>query len=188
MLGDKQGNKQKTQVNEITKKLGTVLHKISESDQSIKPDKKALKIEAANEIIDDNKNKCLLIQVNENSIPQLKKVHSELVKRLEEFLSNPVIIVPARKTTNGNLFRKYRGKKVPRTSTLTANYDAALEDVLYPATIIGQRTRFPRGANRQFKVFIDPLDKDLIQYKTQAVAASYKQLTNRNLTIEFPQN
>jgi hypothetical protein len=188
MNTEKQGTKPKTTVNEITKKLTTVLHKIQEADQNIKADVEALKIENANEIVFDNKNKCLLIQVSENSTANLRKIHSELVKRLEDQLSTPVIIVPSRKTTNGNIFRRFRGKKAPRDKTLTANYAHALEDVLYPATIVGQRTRFPRGASRVFKVFVDPLDKDLIAYKAMAVTASYKQLTNRNLVIEFPQN
>ena len=188
MSSEKQGTKAKTQVNEMTKKLTSVLHKIQEADQNIKADVEALKIENANEIVFDNKNKCLLIQVSENSTQNLHKVHSELVKRLEDQLSTPVIIVPSRKTTNGNIFRRFRGKKAPRDRTLTANHAAALEDVLYPATIVGMRTRFPRGGARVFKVFVDPLDKELVAYKALAVTASYKQLTNRNLVIEFPQN
>jgi small subunit ribosomal protein S7e len=183
----KQGTKTKSTVNDLTKKLTTVLHKIQEADQNIKADVEALKIENANEIVIDNKNKCLLIQVSENSTKSLHKIHSELVRRLEDQLSTPVVIVPARKTTNGNIFRRYRGSKAPRDRTLTANYANALEDVLYPATVVGLRTRFSRGGSRVFKVLVDPLDKDVVAYKSMAVAASYKQLTNRNLVIEFPQ-
>lgn len=186
MNSEKQGTKPKTTVNEITKKLNTTLHKIQEADQNIKADIEALKIENANEIVIDNKNKCLLIQVSESSLHNLQKIHSELVKKLEEQLSTPVIIVPSRKTTNGNIFRRYRGQKAPRDRTLTANYASALEDVLYPATVVGMKTRFPRGGARVFKVSVDPLDKDLVAYKSMAVVASYKQLTNRNLVIEFP--
>jgi small subunit ribosomal protein S7e len=181
------GTKAKTTVNDLTKKLMTVLHKIQEADQNIKADVEALKIEQANEIVIDNKNKCLLIQVSETSIANLHKIHSELVRRLEDQLSTQVIIVPSRKTTNGNIYRRYRGSKAPRDKTLTANYAAALEDVLYPATVVGLRTRFSRGGSRLFKVLVDPLDKDTVGYKSLAVAASYKQLTNRNLVVEFPQ-
>ena len=188
MNPEKQGTKPKTTVNEITKKLTTVLHKIQEADQNIKADIEALKIENANEIQTDRVNKCLLIQVSESSTKTLQKIHSELVKRLEDNFSYPVVIVPSRKTTNGNIFRRFRGKKAPRDRTLTANYASLLEDVLYPATIVGMRTRFPRGSARVFKVFVDPLDKELVEYKSLAVAASYKQLTKRNLVIEFPQN
>ena len=188
MNPEKQGTKPKTTVNEITKKLTTVLHKIQEADQNIKADVEALKIENANEIVIDSKNKCLLIQVSETSTKNLQKIHSELVKRLEDQLSTPVIIVTSRKTTNGNIYRRFRGKGAPRDRTLTANYASALEDVLYPATIVGMRTRFPRGSARVYKVFVDPVDKELVAYKSMAVSASYKQLTNRNLVIEFPQN
>ena len=146
-----------------------------------------MKIENAKEILLDNKSqKYLLIQVNETSIPHLHKVHQDLVKRLEDELSSPVVIVPSRKITNGNLYRRYRGKKAPRNKTLTANYAAALEDVLYPATIVGMRIRYPTGGSKVYKVTIDPLDKEFIEYKIPAIVSSYKYLTSRALTIDFP--
>jgi len=179
-------NKNRTTVNEITKKLTTVLHKLQE-DPNLKADLEALKIDTANEITIENKSKCLLIKVNEGSIKNLHRVHSEVVKRLEEHFSTPVIIVPERKITNGNVYRRFRGKAAPRDRTLSKIYENNLEDVLYPSTIIGLRTRFPKGNSRVFKVQVDPLDKELIEYKSQAVSAAYKQMTGRNLVIEFPQ-
>lgn len=179
-------NKNRTTVNEITKKLTTVLHKLQE-DPNLKADLEALKIDTANEITIENKSKCLLIKVNEGSIKNLHRVHSEVVKRLEEHFSTPVIIVPERKITNGNVYRTFRGKAAPRDRTLSKIYENNLEDVLYPSTIIGLRTRFPKGNSRVFKVQVDPLDKELIEYKSQAVSAAYKQMTGRNLVIEFPQ-
>ena len=184
---NQQDNKTKTTVTEITKSLNTVFHRIQESDPNLKADLEGLKIESATEISIGDKNKCLLIKVNENSVKSLKKVHQEVVRRLEQHFSEPVVIVPERKKTNGNIFRRFRGSKAPRDRTLTAVYQAALEDVLYPSTIIGLRTRFPKGNSRVFKVQVDPLDKDLVDYKSQAVAAAYKQLTGRRLVIEFPQ-
>jgi small subunit ribosomal protein S7e len=166
-------NKKGTTVNEITKNLTTVLHKIQESDPKLKADLESFKIESATEIIVDDKNKCLLIKVDENSIKSLHKVHAEIVKRLEDHFSGPVVIVPERKKTNGNLFRKFRGKKAPRNRTLTAVYQDALEDVLFPSTIVGLRTRYPKGNSRIFKVQVDPLDKELVENKSSAICAAY---------------
>ena len=187
MQSDKLSNKNRATVNEITKNLTTVLSRIQENDQSIKKDLETLKIENANEISVGSDKRCYLVQVNEASVKNLHNVHSEIVKKLEEHFSTPVVIVPHRKKINGKLFRKFRGCKVPRDKTLSAVYDAYLEDLVYPATIVGKRVRYPTGKSRVYKVFVDPIDKETIEYKVNAIVACYKGLTNRDLVIEFPQ-
>lgn len=186
MQSDKVGNKNGSRVNEITKNLTTVMTRIQDSDQNLKKGLENVKIENASEIQVDNNKRCYLVQVNESSVKNLQSVHGDVVKKLEDHFSTPVVIVPARKKINGKLYQRYNGSKVPRHQTLSAVNDALLEDLLYPATIIGKRTRFPKGKSRVFKVYVDPLDKETIEYKTNAIAACYKGLTNRDLVIEFP--
>jgi small subunit ribosomal protein S7e len=188
MQSDKLSNKNRATVNEITKNLTTVLTRIQENDQNIKKDLENLKIENANEISIGSDKRCYLVQVNESSVKNLHNVHSDIVKKLEEHFSTPVVIVPYRKKINGKLFRRFRGNKVPRDKTLSAVYDSYLEDLLYPATIVGKRVRYPKGKSRLYKVFVDPLDREHIEYKINAITACYKGLTNRDLVVEFPQH
>jgi small subunit ribosomal protein S7e len=183
---DKLDNKNRATVNEITKNLTNVITKIQDNNQNLKKDLEALKIESANEITIGNNKRCYLVQVNESSVKNLQNVHAEIVKKLEDHFNTPVLIVPYKKRVNGNLYRKYVSKQVPRTKTLTAVYDSLLEDLLYPATIVGKRVRFPKGNNRLFKVLVDPLDKETVEYKIGAISSTYKALTNRDLAIEFP--
>jgi small subunit ribosomal protein S7e len=183
---DKLSNKNKATVNEITKNLTNVISKIQDSNQNLKKDLEALKIESANEISIGNNKRCYLVQVNEASAKNLQNVHADIVKKLEDHFNTPVLIVPYKKRVNGKLYRKYVGKQVPRTKTLSSVYDSLLEDLVYPATIVGKRIRFPKGNNRLFKVLVDPLDKETIEYKLSAISSTYKALTNRDLAIEFP--
>lgn len=187
MQSDKLSNKNRATVNEITKNLTTVLTRIQENDQNLKKDLENLKIENANEISIGSDKRCYLVQVNESSVKNLHNVHTDIVKKLEEHFSTPVVIVPFRKKINGKLFRKFRGVKVPRDKTLSAVYDSYLEDLLHPATIVGKRVRYPTGKSRVYKVFVDPLDREHIEYKINAITACYKGLTNRDLVVEFPQ-
>ena len=76
-------------------------------------------------------------------------------------------------------------QKVPRTETLSYVFDAFLQDVVYPAAIVGKRVRYPTSKARQFKVLVDKLDRDTIEGKVDSIVASYKALTNRDLTVEF---
>jgi small subunit ribosomal protein S7e len=68
---------------------------------------------------------------------------------------------------------------------LTHVYDTLLEDIVYPAVVVGKRVRFPKSKGRLFKVQLDALDRESVEYKLNAIIASYKALTNRELQVEF---
>jgi len=175
-------NKNRT-LNDVAKNLTTALHSVQDPD--LKKDFESIKIDNAAEVMTSDNKRCFLVQVAEDSVKTVHRVHEELVKKLESKFHNPVVIVPNRKRINGNLFRKYRGKKVPRTQTLTHVYDALLQDIIYPAAVVGKRVRYPKGKARVFKVFVDKSDKNLIEYKLNAIVATYKAFTNRELQVEF---
>ena len=176
-------NKNRNQHTEVAKNLNSALQAIT--DPELKTDLESIKIDNAAEIFTSDNKRCFLVQVGEDCIKTLHKVHPELVKKLESKFSNPVVIGPNRKRINGNLFRRYRGTKVPRNQTLTNVYDTLLEDIVYPAVIVGKRVRYPKSKGRLFKVQLDTLDKEAVEYKLNAIIASYKALTNRELQVEF---
>ena len=183
-MSKKEGAK-KGAVSEIQKNVSNALEKIKDSEKEHKAELETLKIEHANEVPMDKDKKCFLIQISTQNLAGFKKVHSLVTKKLEEHLSNPVVIIPARKRVNGKEYRTFVSKKVPRDRTLTAVFDAYLDDILYPATIVGKRVRYPVGKTRTYKVLVDPLDKETVEEKLPAMTACYRALTNRNLEIEF---
>ena len=181
----KKENTKKSKIAQFQKDVTEAFDKIKDSEKDHKTDLDQIQIEHAKEIeMADNK-KCCLIQISTNNMPSLKKVHSLLSKKLEENLSIPVILIPAKKRVNGKEYRTYVSKKVPRDRTLTAVFDGYLDDILFPATIVGKRLRYPTGKLRTYKVLVDPLDKENVEYKLPAMIACYKALTNRKLEIEF---
>ena len=178
--------KEKGTVSEIQKSVANSLEKIKDSEKEHKAELEPLKIEHANEIQMVENKKCYLIQISTNNLSGFKKVHPLLTKKLEDHLTSTVIIIPARKRVNGKEYRTFVSKKVPRDRTLTAVFEAYLDDLLYPATIIGKRVRYPVGStNRTYKVIVDPLDKEIVNDRIEAIKACYKALTNRILDIEF---
>ena len=183
-MSKKEGSK-KGAISEIQKNVSNALEKIKDSEKDHKAELDSLKIEHANEVTVNDDQKCYLIQISTQNVAGFKKVHSLLTKKLEEHLSNPVVIIPARKRVNGKEYRTFVSKKVPRDRTLTAVFDAYLDDILYPATIVGKRIRYSVGKTRTYKVLVDPLDKETVEYKLPAMTACYLALTNRKLEIEF---
>ena len=176
----KKGNK-----NEILKNVANALEKIKDIEKDHKAELEPLKIDYADEVPMNEEQKCYLIQISTQNLAGFKKVHSLLTQKLEEHLSSTVMIIPTRKRVNGKEYRKFVSKKVPRDRTLNAVFDSYLDDILYPATIVGKRIRYPTGKTRTFKVLVDPLDKDIVEYKVPAMVACYRALTNRKLEIEF---
>lgn len=183
MLLAEKGTKAKAQTGDLTKTLTQALQHIK--DPELKKEVEGIKIENAAEIHTAENKKSYLVQVSAASEKSIHNAHATIVKTLESKLSSSVVIVPARKRINGNLYRKYKGKKVPRTETLSYVFDAFLQDVVYPAAVVGKRVRFPKSKARQFKVFVDKLDKETIEGKVDSIVASYKALTNRDLKVEF---
>ena len=180
----KEGSK-KSKVSEAVKNVSIALDKIKDTEKDKKDELESIKIENANEVEMPEDKKCYLIQVSSSNPTNFKKVHALLTKKLEDQLTLPIILIPSKKRVNGKEYRTYISKKVPRDRTLTAVFDGYLDDILYPATIIGKRIRYPNGKTRTYKVQVDPLDKDIIEYKLPSMVACYRALTNRKLEIEF---
>ena len=176
--------KSKPTVTEIEKNFNNELNKIKNNEKDIK-ELESIKIVNASEVALEGNKHCYLVQVECASEKDLKKVNTLLTKKLEDHFSTPVVIIPAKKRINGNLYKKYQGTKVPRDRTLAAVFDAYLDDLVFPATIVGKRIRFPKGKVRHFKVLIDNMDKDAIEYKVPSITACYKALTNRDLQVEI---
>ena len=180
----KEGSK-KSKVTEVEKNVSTLLEKIKDSEKDHKSEVESIKFEHANQVDMGEGQKCYLVQISTSNLAGFKKVHSSLTKKLEDNLSDSVILIPAKKRVNGKEFRTYVSKKVPRDRTLTAVFDGYLDDILFPATIVGKRIRYPTGKTRIYKVLVDPLDKEIVDSKLPAMVACYKALTNRILEIEY---
>ena len=95
-MSKKEGSK-KGAVSEIQKNVSNALEKIKDSEKEHKSELETLKIEHPNEVQMEDEQKCFLIQISTQNLAGFKKVHSLLTKKLEEHLSNPVIIIPSRK-------------------------------------------------------------------------------------------
>lgn len=187
MLNTKNNATNKSNQSEVTKKATAKFREFFEKDEASRDIYESLKVDNAREIKIGSKDKATLIEMTENREGALKSYFSELVKKYENSYEHHVVIIPKRRITNGNVYRRYIGKNTPRHNTLTAVYENVLEDLVYPAVIVGKRVRYPQGKSGQYKVHIDSFDKDHIEYKTGVISAAYKVLTNRDLTIEFPE-
>jgi small subunit ribosomal protein S7e len=88
---------------------------------------------------------------------------------------------PTRKTHTKNK------QKRPRSRTLTSVYDPKLEDLVFPAEIVGKRIRVKLDGAQLIKVHLDKNQQTNIEHKVDTFAAVYKKLPGREVTFEFPE-
>ena len=74
-----------------------------------------------------------------------------------------------------------------RSRTLVAVHNAILDDLVYPAEIVGKRIRIRLDGSRLFKVHLDKNQQTNIEHKLDTFGAVYKKLTGKEVTFEFPE-
>merc|ERR1711971_1178030 len=94
-------------------------------------------------------------------VPQLRayqKIQTRLVRELEKKFSGKHVVFIAHRRILPKPTRKTRRKnkqKRPRSRTLTAVHDSILEDLTFPAEIVGKRIRIKLDGSRLIKVHLD---------------------------------
>ncbi|KAL3287205.1 hypothetical protein HHI36_001682 [Cryptolaemus montrouzieri] len=140
-----------------------------EQNSDLKAQLRELHITKAREIELNNK-KSIIIYVPMPKLKQFQKLQPELVRELEKkFSGKHVVFVgdrkilpkPTRKTRNKNK------QKRPRSRTLTAVYDAILEDLVHPAEIVGKRIRVKLDGSQLIKVHLDKNQQTTIEHKVR---------------------
>ncbi|XP_011415782.2 small ribosomal subunit protein eS7 [Magallana gigas] len=159
-----------------------------EMNSDLKAQLRELYITGAKEI-DVQGKKAIMIFV---PVPQLRayqKIQTRLVRELEKKFSGKHVVFIAQRRILPKPTRKTRKSKQkrPRSRTLTAVHDAMLEDLAFPAEIVGKRIRIKLDGSRLIKVHLDKNQQTNIEHKVDTFSAVYKKLTGKDVVFEFPE-
>lgn len=100
---------------------------------------------------------------------QFQKIQLRLMRELEKkFAGKHVVFVAQRRilpkpTRKANKLKQKR----PISRTLTAVHNSILDDLVYPAEIVGKRTRIRLDGSRLFKVHLDKNQQTNIEHKVR---------------------
>ncbi|KAF7411895.1 hypothetical protein HZH68_000860 [Vespula germanica] len=161
-----------------------------EMNSDLKSQLRELYITKAREIETNNK-KSIIIYVPMPKLKAFQKIHTRLVRELEKKFSGKHVMFVGERKILPKPTRKTRTKnkqKRPRSRTLTAVYDALLEDLVYPVEIVGKRIRVKAEGKQLIKVHLDKNEQTNIEHKVDTFASVYKKLTGRDVTFEFPES
>ena len=81
--------------------------------------------------------------------------------------------------------KTHPSQKRPRTRTLKSVQAAFLQDIVVPSSVVGRSTRVSLTEGNTERVFLDPMDKEAVEDKIEAMAHAYKTLTTHKIAIEF---
>ena len=69
--------------------------------------------------------------------------------------------------------------------TLASVHEAYLVDLVYPAEIVGKRTRIRLDGTRLMKIHLDKGSQTAVDHKVDTFANVYKKLTGKEVTFVF---
>lgn len=159
-----------------------------ESNPAIKAELSALHITGAREIDTKEGKKAAVVFVPFPELAEWKKIGKTVIEELEKKLSKHHVVILAQRTIlhpNASRRSATKGPR-PRSRTLKAVQEAALHDLVYPAEIVGKRTKVRVDGSKVIKVHLTHKDMNSVGEKTATFSAVYKALTNKDVTFEFP--
>ncbi|XP_074576462.1 small ribosomal subunit protein eS7 isoform X1 [Curcuma longa] len=158
---------------------------LENGNQELKSDLKDLYINSAVQIDIAGNRKAVVIHVPYRLRKAFKKIHVRLVRELEKkFSGKDVVLIATRRI----LKPPKKGSAVvrPRSRTLTAVHDAILEDVVFPAEIVGKRIRYRLDGSKIIKIFLDPKERNNTEYKLETFSGVYRKICGKDAVFEYP--
>lgn len=170
---------------EFEETVAQALFDLENTNQELKSDLKDLYINSAVQMDISGSRKAVVIYVPYRLRKAYRKIHLRLVRELEKKFSGKDVVLLA---TRRILRPPKKGSAVqrPRSRTLTAVHDAMLEDVVYPAEIVGKRIRYRIDGSKIIKIFLDPKERNNTEYKLETFTGVYRKLTGKDVVFEYP--
>merc|ERR1739844_130405 len=125
-----------------------------EMNSDLKSHLRELHITAAKEVEVGQGKKAIVIFMPVPQVKAFQKIQTRLVRELEKKFSGKHVVFIAQRRILPKPTRKANKlkQKRPRSRTLMAVHNAILDDLVYPAEIVGKRIRIRLDGSRLFKV------------------------------------
>lgn len=158
-----------------------------EVNSDMKAQLRDIYITGAKELDFGDKKKVIILFVPVPLLRNVQKVQVRLVRELEKkFSGKHVVIVAQRRILSKEAVNSRNQKQLrPRNRTLTAVHESILEDLCFPAEIVGKRTRVKLDGSRLMKIHLDKAQWSNVEHKTDTFTTVYKKLTGKDVVFEF---
>jgi len=165
--------------------VAQALFDLEATNSELKSDLRDLYITSAAEIDVSSSRKAIVIHVPYRLLKSFHKIQQRLVRELEKKFSGKDVVLIANRRIMAPPSSGISNSR-PRSRTLTAVHEAILDDLVYPTEIVGKRVRYKVEGSKTLKVYLDPKDRNSVEYKLDTYGAVYKKLTGKDVVFEFP--
>lgn len=170
---------------EFEETVAQALFDLENTVPELKSDLKDLFINSASQIDISGNRKAIVVHVPYRLRKGYRKIHLKLVRELEKkFSGKEVVLIATRRIVRPP--KKGSAVQRPRTRTLTSVHEAMLEDIVYPAEIVGKRIRYRLDGSKIIKIFLDPKERNNTEYKLETFAGVYRKLSGKDVVFEYP--
>ncbi|VFQ75415.1 unnamed protein product [Cuscuta campestris] len=168
---------------EIT--VAQALYDLENTNSDLKSDLKDLFINAATQIDVSGSRKAVVVHVPYRLRKAFRKIHPRLVRELEKkFSGKDVVVIATRRIVRPP--KKGAAVQRPRSRTMTAVHEAILEDMVFPAEIVGKRIKYRIDGSKIMKVLLDPKSRNDTEYKLDTFTSVYRKLSGKDVVFEYP--
>jgi small subunit ribosomal protein S7e len=161
---------------------------IQEGHSSIRAFISPLQICGVRQIDVEGKKKALVIFIPYPQLNAYHKIQTQLISELEKKLSGKHVFIVAKRRI---IAKPKRGHKYtqprPRSRTLLAVQEKMLEDIVYPAEIVGKRIKYRLDGTKVARVILGQKEKESVDAKIKSLQVVYRQLTGKDATFDFNQ-
>jgi small subunit ribosomal protein S7e len=131
----------------------------------------------------DKKNvSALIVYLPYTFVQNNRGLVTKIVNEVQKRKNKHAFVVAKRTVINKKADFK---QMIPRNRTMTAVYDALLEDLIFPANIIGRRYRYRLNGTQLGKVYLSDEARPFLEDRVELIAQLYFSLTNRKIVFEF---
>merc|ERR1712033_131270 len=144
-----------------------------EMNSDLKSHLRELHITAAKEVEVGQGKKAIVIFMPVPQVKAFQKIQTRLVRELEKKFSGKHVVFIAQRRILPKPTRKSKKvnkQKRPISRTLTAVHDAILEDLTFPAEIVGKRIRVKLDGSKVIKVHLDKSQQNNVEHKLDTFA------------------
>ena len=179
---------EKTELDEEIAKLLYDYEMQLKEDSAVKKDITKIFISSVEEFTVHERNghqaKGYLIKMPYKSLKPFRTIRGNVVNHLEKKLNAQVYFVAIRKILSKRV--KTPGvKKRPTSRTLTSVHANILEDIVLPSSIVGRQTRVNVDGTQTTKIYLDPLDREKVEDRLDAMSDAYKRATHKKVKFFF---
>merc|ERR1711903_91585 len=175
--------KEKGEPTELENQVAQAFVDLEINNEELRPALKSLYITAAREVVVNKSTAAIVVFVPYRLRDLFRKNQVRLVSELEKKFSGQHIVLVAKRNIQDKE-KHSKGQARPRSRTLTAVHEAILGDIVYPANISAQRTRYMQDGNKLIKVELEnPYE---VSEKLDTFSAVYHALTGKNATFSLP--